>query len=69
VADKVADLKRCALAGGDDLADGAALQSLADLEWRDVALAVNHATSHIRVDGHPDVAHQDFAVFRVGHGG
>ncbi len=44
-------------------------QRLADLEGRDIALAVHHAAPHVGVDGDIAVADQDLARPRRRHGG
>ena len=44
--------------GGDDLADGAAVERLAERERRRVGLHVVHPAPHVRVDGHGRVADQ-----------
>ena len=69
MADVIADLECRALAGGDHLADGPALQGLTDLEGRHVAFTVNHAAAHVGVDRHPDVADENLALLGVGDRG
>ena len=53
--------------GRHDLADGPALEHLADLERRHVALGVVHPAAHVGVDRHEEVAHQDLALGGFGH--
>ena len=49
-------------AGGDDLADGAAVERGVDLEGGDVGLHVVHPTAHVGVERHDDIAHEDLTV-------
>src|SRR5215831_11979746 len=51
-----------------DLTDGAPFHGLADLEGGRVGFAVAHATAHVRVHGHPEIAHEDLTCRRLGHG-
>ena len=53
-------------ARGDDRADRAAVEGLVDLERRDVGLHVVHAATHVRVDAHDGVTHEQFAVAEGG---
>ena len=64
VQDVVADRDALGV-GGDDLADGAALHGLAELEGGGVGLGGAHAAAHVRVDGQVLVAHQDLALGRA----
>ena len=61
VLDEVAGREARGLAG-DDLADGAAVHRLAELERGDVALHVVHPPAHVRIDREPMVADMHHAV-------
>ena len=50
----------------DDLTDRATVERLVDLERRNVRLHVVHAPTHVRVDAHHDVAHEQLTVTERG---
>ena len=54
------------ITGGDDFAHGAAGHGLTQFEAGGVALRLVHAAAHVGVDRHPEVAHLDLAVGRIG---
>jgi hypothetical protein len=50
--------------GFDDFADAAALHWLAQFEWGNVAFALVHPPAHVRIDGEPEIADEDFPAAR-----
>ena len=53
----------------DHLSDRAAVERLADLKRRDVGRTVRHAPAHVRIDRHPQVAHEHLAGPGLGNRG